>query len=78
MLKDPAAVLDYQWDWSEWLAEGETISEATVTAPEGITKDEVVTAGTAVTVWLSGGTAGLSYRLDCLISTTGGARTAGT
>ena len=38
-IKDPQAVLDYAWDWAGWLAEGESISEHTVTVPEGITLD---------------------------------------
>lgn len=70
--KDPSAVLDYQWDWSDWLASGETITAATVTVPAGITKDSQTDATTSVTVWLSGGTAGLAYTLDCLVTTSAG------
>jgi len=70
--KDPQAVLDYQWDWSDWLAESETITAATVTVPTGITKTSQTDATTSVTVWLSGGTAGLVYTLDCLVTTSAG------
>jgi len=38
-LKDPDAVLDYGFDWSDWLADGETISTSTWTVETGITKD---------------------------------------
>lgn len=71
-LKDSAAVLDYQWDWSDWLASGETIVSASVTTPDGITEDSEVTGSTAVTVWLSGGTVGVTYVLQCTITTSAG------
>lgn len=71
--KDPAAVLDYAFNWSTedkpWLADGETISTRTVTVPTGLTKDsDSIVAGTVV-VWLSGGTAGVTYRVECKIVT---------
>jgi hypothetical protein len=71
--KDPDAVLDYQFDWSDWLTDGDTIQDASVTATAGLTvaPDLTVTA-TAVTCWLSGGTAGLDYTVTCHIETAGG------
>ena len=79
-LKDPSAVLDYVFDWTEWLATGETIavdSETgkkliTITADTGITVDSSTEDDGKVTVWLSGGTAGTTYRVECLIATTAG------
>lgn len=70
-IKDPQAVLDYVFDWSEWLAAGETISSRTVTAQTGITKDSdsITDTSTSVTVWLSGGTAGSYYTVICRIVT---------
>lgn len=68
-LKDPDAVLDYTFDWSGWLASGETITTATVTAADGITLDSDDEAGGVVTVWLSGGTANTRYAVACLITT---------
>jgi hypothetical protein len=68
-VKDPDAVLDYQWDWSDWLAESETISTATVTAPDGITLASTAKSANAVTAWLSGGTAGVDYEVTCRIVT---------
>lgn len=73
--KDPNAVLDYQWDWSDWLAAGETITAATVTVPAGITKDSQLNTSTAVTAWLSGGTvtgSGTEYAINCRITTSAG------
>lgn len=72
--KDPSAVLDYQWDWSDWLSEEETINTATVTAPTGLTVDSssITGAGTTVTAWLSGGTAGQTYQVVNHIVTSDG------
>ncbi len=69
--KDPSAVLDYKYDWSDWLAGGETISSKTVTAPTGITLDSsaLADANTSVVAWLSGGTAGKYYDVVCRIVT---------
>jgi hypothetical protein len=71
--KDPAAVKDYKWDWSDWL-DGDTIATHTVTAEDGITKDSssITDDSTSVTVWISGGTAGSEYQITCQIVTTGG------
>lgn len=71
--KDPAAELDYKFDWSDWLPAGDTIQDASVTATAGLTvaPDLTVTA-TAVTCWLSGGTAGLDYTVTCHIETAAG------
>ena len=70
--KDPNAVLDYQWDWSTWLATGETITDAVITMPTGLTKDSQVDADTTVTAWISGGTAGTGYQVLCHIETSEG------
>lgn len=72
--KDPDAVLDFPFDWSEWLASGETISSQVITTEAGITKDSDTEASGIVAVWLSGGTAGNSYEVACRI-TTSAART---
>lgn len=71
-LKDPDAVLDYGLDWSSWLSDGETISASNWTVPTGLTKDSQSSTGTDTTVWLSGGTVGLSYEVTNRISTNQG------
>lgn len=68
-LKDPSAVLDWVFDWTDWLASGETITDHTVTVDSGITKDTSTEAEGKVTVWLSGGTADENYKVACLIET---------
>ena len=85
--KDPEAKLDYAWDWSDWLdattTPNESIIAHTVTVPTGLTLDSsmvsngVNTAGVTitnsqVTAWISGGTVGTTYRVECLITTTAG------
>ena len=71
-LKDPSAVLDYVFDWTEWLATGETITDHTITADTGITVDSSTEDTGKVTVWLSGGTAGQNYKVACKITTSAG------
>lgn len=71
---DPDAVLDYPFNWSDWLPEGDAIESAVVTAESGITVQgtPAVVGGTKVVPYVSGGTAGQSYDLTCHIVTTDG------
>lgn len=57
-LKDPDAVLDYTWDWSEWLAPGETIVTSVFTVSAGLVLDSDSFNSNSATVWLSGGSPG--------------------
>ena len=70
-MKDPDAVLDFKWDWSDWLASGETIASRTVAVVAGITKDSdsITDTATSVTAWYSGGTALQDYDVTCQIVT---------
>jgi hypothetical protein len=70
--KDPSAVLDWNFNWTNWLASAETISTATVTVGSGLTKDSQSNTTTTVTVWLSGGTLGTTYEVTCRITTNQG------
>jgi hypothetical protein len=69
--KDPDAVLDWKFDWSDWLADGETLASHSVTAAEGLTVDSssLTDTNTSVTAWLSGGTAGKRYAVTCRVVT---------
>jgi hypothetical protein len=60
-VKDPDAVLDYQVDWTTWLATGETITASSWTLATGIVQDSESHDGTTATIWLSGGTTGQRY-----------------
>lgn len=68
-VKDPDAVLDYGFDWTDWLTDTEVISTSTWTVPTGITMDSDSETTTATKVWLSGGTAGTTYTITNKIVT---------
>jgi hypothetical protein len=70
--KDPDAVLDYVWDWIDWLADGEHISTSTFSATSGVTLNTPTHTTTNATVWVSGGTAGVQYTVTNRIITDGG------
>lgn len=75
--KDPDAKLDYGWDWSDYLADGEVIDTSTWSiAPTGTLAAASSPApsktDTTTTVWLEGGTAGAVYEVTNHVTTTGG------
>lgn len=71
LTKDPDAVLDYTFDWSAWLADGETILTHLATIESGdAVIDSTSQTGTTVVVWLSGGTLGTNVELRCRVTTT--------
>ena len=69
--KDPDSVLDYVFNWADWLDTDE-ISSSSTTVATGLTKDTESTTTTTATVWLSGGTSGTEYAVKNRIVTTGG------
>jgi hypothetical protein len=79
-IKDPSAILDYKFDYAnttnggtkaDYLASGETITTATVTAETGltVTSYSATNSSTSVTAWLSGGTVNADYLVTCRIVT---------
>lgn len=81
-VKDPQAVLDYKFDWlpfthgvdgaaTDYLAAGETIISAVVTAPTGIVVDSysITDTNTSVSAWISGGTVDTDYEIICHVHT---------
>jgi hypothetical protein len=69
--KDPNEVLDYAIDWSQRLA-GDIIDTSTFTVPTGIVMNSQSKTNTMTTVWLSGGSEGVSYDILNRIVTNGG------
>ncbi len=71
--KDPDDELDYAINWTAQLKEGgvlvDTIAVSDWTVPDGITKEDEAFTDTRSVIWLSGGTAGTSYRLTNQITT---------
>lgn len=70
--KDPSAVLDYGFDWSDYLITGETITASTWTVPTGLVEDSNEIADTSTKVWISSGTLGEQYTVANKITTTDG------
>ncbi len=71
-LKDPAATLDYGFDWSEWLDDGETITASSWVIPAGLTKDSDGHTDVLAVAWLSGGVAGADYVIVNRVTTSAG------
>lgn len=69
--KDPDSVLDYQFNWSEWLGD-DTIASSTWEVPNGITKDSDTNDDTSATIWLSGGTVNETYEVTNRVVTAAG------
>jgi len=67
--KNSSDVIDFGFDWSDWLASGETISSSTWSVPSGLTEDSSDNSTTQTSVWLSGGTAGSKYTISNTIVT---------
>lgn len=72
LLKDPSAILDYTFDWSDWLRSGDTISTSSWTVTSGMTKVTDTATTTTATIWVSGGTAGITYTAKNTIVTAAG------
>ena len=70
--KDPGATLDFGFDWSTWLGDGETITKAAWTVPEGITEHDSTSQEGVTAIWLKGGTAGLAYTVTVTVTTSAG------
>lgn len=72
-IQDPSDVLDYPWDWSQWLQSGETISSSVFSVtPSGLSIASQSNTTTNATVWLSGGTSMTTYTVTNKITTTAG------
>ena len=66
---DPSDDQDYGIDWTAWLG-ADTIATSTWTiTPSGPTKHDESNSTTTTTVWVTGGTAGQSYRVTNRIVT---------
>lgn len=77
-VKDPDAILDFHFDWTDWLVNGDTILTSQIIASAGITVGDGVLAPvpsfttTNTTYWLAGGTAGKPYTITNRITTSQG------
>ncbi len=71
--KTPAEVLDYTFEWADWLAGG-SLETSTWSVDTGLTQVSESDDGQNATLWLSGGTVPLKYR--AVNQVTSGGRTA--
>lgn len=69
-VKSPTAVLDFGFDWTDWLDSGETIEASSWSVPSGLTNAGETFSTTQTKIWLSGGTAGTEYTVTNTIETT--------
>lgn len=68
--KQPAEVLDYDVDFSEWFSNRtDTPASFTVTADTGITVVGSTRSGNVVKIILSGGTSGTKYKITVRLTT---------
>lgn len=72
--KQPLERLDYDIDFSEWLSAGDTVVSATVIAATGIEAETplIDTTQKIVKVWITGGTSGVTYKVQVTAVTTEG------
>lgn len=71
--KDPEAVLDYVFDWSQYLSSvADTINEYDVRVTGSCAIDSKTESDGKVIAWVSGGTLNSVDSLTCSITTTGG------
>ena len=73
ILKDPDALLDYQFDWTAYLlTPADEIASGLFVADEGLQITNAVFGSTFAVAWITGGVVGQTHRLTCRITTTGG------
>ena len=69
LTKDPQAVLNYTFDWSDWLPGGVTIASASITStPVGLTLGTPSNDSTSITIEIRGGTAGTEHELTWTVT----------
>lgn len=68
----PSAKLDYGFDWSLWLASGETISTSSWEIDALLTQSSPSIAGAVTSVFVEGGVAGTHYYITNTIVTSVG------
>ena len=71
--KQPGDNLDYDIDFTDWLVDGDSLVTASAVADDNsITIGTVQVIPPLVKVWLSGGEAGMSYKINVTVSTAEG------
>lgn len=68
-------IIIYGFDLTDWLAEGETVTEHEITAQEGITISDISPDGAKVTFKATGGEVPTAYRIEDKATTSLGQKT---
>ena len=71
-LTDESDDLDYRYDWTRVLEDGETIVTSVVEPPAAITAHDQVNGAETTDVWFTGGTPGVNYLIPNRIVTSAG------
>lgn len=86
IVKDPDAILDYLWDWTEWLAGNFDLVGSPTVETDVITSFEVFAVGSPapievgtlaqqgglIVAFLAGGDLGQMHQVTCRVHTAGG------
>lgn len=70
--KSPTARLDFDFNWSDWLAPDEAITSHPITITPndaGLVLDATEEGDGRVKAWLEGGTLGTEYAIACQVET---------
>lgn len=70
--KQPADKFDYDIDYTDWLTSGDNVQGAIVSGDAGITIDSTFINDPRIKIWLSGGTAGITYKVTCTMTSSDG------
>lgn len=71
--RDPSDVTPHTWDFSQWLGSNDLLQTAVVTAnPSDLQVSMPIIQSQTATVWLSGGTAGVTYTVSCQVTSQNG------
>ena len=70
--KHSAAVLDYYWDWTNWMTPGDSLSSITFVATNTLVVDSHETIGSKIKAMISGGDPNSEGIIDCSIVTAQG------
>ena len=71
-IKQPSDTMDYDIDYTDWLTTGDNVSSVVITTETGITVDSSFINDPRVKIWLSGGTAGTTYKVTCTMTSADG------
>ena len=72
-IKHPDAVLDYGFDWSDWLESAETIASSEWDVPSGLSEESLSGyTDTTTLIWLAGGIKDEDYDVINHITTSEG------